>query len=92
MNEINPLSWPWYITGPLLGLFVPALLILNKKQLGVSSGFRAFWAIFTKKPAYFNYDYSKDIWQLLFGFGVLLGSAALLFSYSIPNDIPITQE
>ncbi|TAM93128.1 MAG: YeeE/YedE family protein, partial [Chitinophagaceae bacterium] len=32
--------WPWYIAGPLIGLTVPALLILGNKRLGVSSSLR----------------------------------------------------
>jgi hypothetical protein len=32
--------WPWYIAGPLIGLFVPALLILGNKKFGISSSLR----------------------------------------------------
>ena len=27
--------WPWYIAGPLIGLMVPALLLLSGKTFGV---------------------------------------------------------
>src|ERR1039457_1115473 len=33
-------SWPWYVAGPAIGLFVPALLILGNKVFGVSSSLR----------------------------------------------------
>ena len=32
--------WPWYVAGPLIGLFVPALLLIGKKELGVSGSLR----------------------------------------------------
>lgn len=31
--------WNWYIAGPLIGLFVPAVLIISNKALGISSAF-----------------------------------------------------
>lgn len=91
MAEVSPLSWPWYIAGPLLGMFVPLLIIFTGKQLGVSSGFRAFWSIITKRPAYFNYDYKKDVWQIIFGVGVILGALTLYLSGQVPDNIPINE-
>ncbi|MGB1717716.1 MAG: YeeE/YedE family protein, partial [Candidatus Latescibacterota bacterium] len=32
--------WPWYVAGPLIGLTVPALLLLVGKPFGISSSFR----------------------------------------------------
>ena len=32
--------WTWYVAGPLIGLTVPALLILGNKSFGVSSTMR----------------------------------------------------
>src|SRR6266849_10909423 len=32
--------WPWYIAGPVIGLFVPALLIVGDRMFGVSSSLR----------------------------------------------------
>lgn len=32
--------WPWYIAGPLIGLMVPALLLLSGKTFGVSTSFQ----------------------------------------------------
>jgi len=32
-------SWEWYIAGPILGLFVPALLLIGNKQFGLSQSF-----------------------------------------------------
>lgn len=67
---------PWYIAGPLLGLSVPAMLLLTGKEPGVSSSFRHFCAALpgSNKPAYLRYDVWKDgLWQVLFVVGILLG-------------------
>jgi uncharacterized membrane protein YedE/YeeE len=67
---------PWYISGPLLGLSVPALLLLTGKEPGVSSSFRHACAVLpgAKGIDYFRYDVLKEgLWQILFVLGILLG-------------------
>jgi uncharacterized membrane protein YedE/YeeE len=32
--------WPWYVAGVLIGLTVPALLLLGNKIFGISSNLR----------------------------------------------------
>ena len=39
------ISWPWYIAGPLIGLFVPALLMIGNRMFGVSSNLRHLCSI-----------------------------------------------
>lgn len=67
---------PWYIAGPLLGLFVPAMLLLTGKEPGVSSSFRHACAVLpgARGIEYFRYDVLKEgLWQTLFVVGILLG-------------------
>ena len=76
MNFIEILShpWPWWISGPLLGLMVPVLLIAGNKEFGISSTFRHLCAIATSKPAYLRYDWKKQgAWQLALAMGVVVG-------------------
>ena len=71
-------SWPWYIAGPLIGLFVPALLVAGNKVFGISSNLRHICAaIVPSKVEFFRYDW-KDagLWNLVFLLGVLLGGFA----------------
>jgi len=35
--EVIQNPWPWYVSGPLLGMTVPLLLLSSNKQFGVSS-------------------------------------------------------
>jgi len=39
MEQIQQ-PWPWYVAGILIGLIVPALLILGNKTFGISSNLR----------------------------------------------------
>lgn len=70
---------PWYIAGPLLGLFVPVMLLLTGRDLGVSSSFRHVCSVVLPKNIkakiiYFDYDWrTQGAWQLLFVLGIGLG-------------------
>jgi uncharacterized membrane protein YedE/YeeE len=67
--------WPWYISGPLIGLMVPALLLAGNKSFGVSSNFRHICAAcFPANISYFKYDWKKETWNLFFVAGVAGGS------------------
>jgi len=73
---------PWFIAGPLLGLFVPAMLLLTGKEPGVSSSFRHACAVLpgAKAIEYFNYKVLKEgLWQILFVVGILLGGTLVQF-------------
>ena len=78
--------WPWYVSGPLIGLIVPLLLISSNKQFGVSSVFRHICSS-TKlsKKSYFQYDLKKEYWSFLFVFGIVLAGvfAFQIFDVSI---------
>jgi uncharacterized protein len=67
--------WPWYVAGPLLGLMVPALLLLGNKSFGFSSNLRHICAAcFPGKVAFFRYDWKKvGGWNLAFLGGTLIG-------------------
>ena len=77
MNLIEYISqpWPWYVGGALIGLMVPALLILANRQFGVSSSLQHFCAAaFPGKIAYFRYDWRTDgLWNMVFVTGIIIG-------------------
>ena len=68
-------AWPWYVAGPAIGLFVPALLIVGNAVFGVSSCLRHMCAaVVPSKAEYFRYDWKKTgLWNLLFVLGILAG-------------------
>jgi len=69
--------WPWYVSGPLIGLMVPVLLLLAGKSFGVSSSFRHLGSICsprTKLPYLKNNDWRKQRWNLIFVAGIVIGA------------------
>lgn len=90
MIEIIKQPWAWYVAGPLIGLTVPALLILGNKSFGISSSLRHICA--SCMPAnipFFKYDWKKEIWNLFFVFGIFLGGAIAINLLSNPNPIEV---
>jgi len=88
MKEILSQPWPWYVAGPIIGLTVPALLILGNKTFGISSSLRHICAsCFPANIPFFQYDWKKEIWNLLFVIGIFLG--ALIAVQFFPNPEPI---
>lgn len=69
--------WPWYVAGPLIGLFVPALLLVGNRVFGVSNNLRhACAAIIPGRVAFFRYDWRSDgSWNLTFTLGIVIGGA-----------------
>jgi uncharacterized protein len=74
MMEFLEKPWPWYIAGPLIGLIVPLLLIMGNKSFGISSSLRHICAACVPaKIPFFQYDWKKEIWNLFFVGGILIG-------------------
>lgn len=90
MMEVLRQPWPWYIAGPLIGLTVPALLILGNKSFGISSSLRHICAsCFPANISFFKYDWKKEVWNLFFVFGIFMGGAfAIMALYSL-NPIEV---
>jgi uncharacterized membrane protein YedE/YeeE len=74
IQEILSQPWPWYVAGPLIGLTVPALLVLGNKSFGISSSLRHVCAAcFPANIPFFKYDWKKEAWNLFFVVGILIG-------------------
>ncbi|MBL7757408.1 MAG: YeeE/YedE family protein [Chitinophagaceae bacterium] len=81
--------WPWYVAGPLIGLTVPALLLLGNKTFGISSSLRHICAAcIPAKIPFFRYDWKKEVWNLFFVGGILLGG--IIASVLLNNPEPVT--
>ncbi len=90
MIEFLKQPWAWYVAGPLIGLTVPALLIIGNKSFGISSSLRHICA--SCMPAnipFFKYDWKKEVWNLFFVFGILLGGVVAVNLLSNPNPIEV---
>ena len=90
MIEFIKQPWSWFVAGPLIGLTVPALLILGNKSFGISSSLRHICAACV--PAgipFFKYDWKKEVWNLFFVFGIFLGGAIAINLLANPNPITV---
>ncbi len=85
--------WPWFVAGPMIGLTVPALLILGNKSFGISSSLRHICAACL--PAgipFFQYDWKKEAWNLLFVLGILIGGMLAVTLLADPNELVLAEE
>jgi hypothetical protein len=91
MTSLLTAEWPWYVAGPLIGLFVPTLLIAGNKVFGISSNLRHLCAaIAPGKVEFFRYDWRRaGLWNLVFLAGVLIGGF-LAFHSSAVHDVAIS--
>ena len=88
MMEFLRQPWTWYAAGIIIGLIVPALLILGNKHFGISSNMRHICAAcFPANIPYFKYNWKKEIWNFFFVAGVMIG--ALIAAKLLTNDLPI---
>ncbi len=88
MIEILRQPWPWYISGPLIGLMVPVLLIAGNKTFGISSSLRHICAVcIPAKIPFFTYDWKKEIWNLVLVAGIVIGG--FIAVTLLMNDSPI---
>jgi len=75
MIETLKQPWPWWVTGPLIGLIVPLLLVLGNKIFGLSSSLRHICAAcFPANISFFRYNWKSEVWNLFFAGGILIGA------------------
>ena len=85
--------WPWYLAGPVIGLFVPALLIVGNGVFGVSANLRHLCsAVLPSKLDYFRYDWKRTGgWNLVFVAGILVGGF-FASHWAGPQNVAISEQ
>lgn len=92
MLELITQPWHWSVAGFLIGLTVPTLLFIGNKKFGISSSLRHICAIcIPAKIPFFQYDWKREIWNLFFATGVLLGGIIATQFLRNPNVIVIAE-
>ena len=93
MNIIELVSQPWHwsVSGFMIA-FVMFLLIILGKRFGVSSSFQAFCSIggAGKVIDYFNYDWKKHDWLLMFVVGGIIGGGIAVNFLASPEPVQIS--
>src|SRR5688572_32437359 len=82
--------WPWYVAGPLIGLTVPVLLLIGNKTFGISSSLRHICAACVPANiSFFKYDWKKEIWNLFFVAGIIVGALIITQFFANPNPVEL---
>jgi uncharacterized protein len=90
MLDVIKQPWPWYVAGALIGLTVPALLLLGNKHFGISSSLRHICAAcLPANIPFFKYNWRREVWNLFFVAGVLLGGLVATQLLSNPDPIQV---
>jgi uncharacterized membrane protein YedE/YeeE len=90
MMELLKQPWSWYIAGAIIGLIVPALLILGNKHFGISANLRhACAACFPADIKFFKYEWKKEIWNFFFIGGILIGAVIAVTLLNNPTPIHV---
>ena len=66
--------WPWYVAGPIIAIVMFSLLYFGN-SFGISANFRNLCAVFGagKSCEFFDFDWKKQVWNLVFLGGTLIG-------------------
>lgn len=81
--------WPWYVSGPLIGILVPLMILIGSRSFGISQNLEHLCAITQPKfirVDFFKYDWKPSAWSLVFAAGVLIGG--YLAANTFPNLSP----
>ncbi len=82
--------WPWYVAGPLIGLTIPALLILGNKSFGISSSLRHVCAAcIPANVKFFKYEWKREAWNLFFVAGIFFGGVIAANLLANPEPIQV---
>lgn len=88
MMDLLSQPWPWWVAGLLIGLVVPALLLLGNRHFGISANLRHICAAcLPANIPFFKYDWKKEMWNLFFVGGIMIG--AFIAAVWLKNPDPI---
>lgn len=91
--ELLSKPWPWWAAGIIIGLIVPALLILGNKHFGLSANLRhACAACFPANVKFFKYEWKKEIWNFFFVGGIMAGAVIASTLLANPDPVQVAPE
>lgn len=83
-------TWPWYVSGFLIGLVMLSLIYFGK-SFGMSSNLRTLcsWVGAGKKVAFFNFDWRSQRWNLAVVLGTMIGGFVATHYLSDASNVSI---
>ena len=92
MKELLSAPWPWFVSGPLIGLMVPTLLLLGNKSFGISASLRHICAACIPIDIkYFQYDWKKETWNIMLAAGIIFGGILGGMIFKNPESVQISK-
>lgn len=91
MRDLLLRPWPWYVAGPMLGLFAPLLLWIGNRVFGVSANLRHLCAaVVPGKNPYTSYNWrTAGGWNLAFAAGIVIGGVLAGTVFRNPAPVAI---
>jgi uncharacterized protein len=90
MFETLRQPWPWWAAGIIIGLTVPALLLIGNRHFGLSANLRHICAAcFPANISFFKYDWKKESWNLFFAGGIVIGAVIAATLLADPNPVQV---
>ena len=86
-------TWPWYVSGFLIGMIMICLTYFGK-AFGMSSNLRSLCSMAGagKYVSFFNFDWKSQRWNLVVVLGAMLGGfVAVHFMYD-PSNVDINRK
>lgn len=91
--EIIFQTWPWYISGFIIGIIMLSLIYFGK-SFGMSSNLRSMCSMsgLGKRVRFFDFDWKSQRWNLVVVAGAMLGGFVAVHFMSDPSNVSINPE
>ncbi len=89
MEQLN-LTWPWYVSGFIIGLIMLSLNYFGK-TFGMSSNLRTLCTLAggDKFADFFKFDWKSQIWNLMVVLGAMIGGFVAVHYMSDPSNVAL---
>ncbi|MBF4473779.1 MULTISPECIES: YeeE/YedE family protein [Flavobacterium] len=86
-------TWPWYISGFLIGMVMLSLIYFGK-NFGMSTNLQSLCSMtgLGKRIAYFNFDWKANRWNYVVVLGAMAGGFAAVHFMSDPSNVAINPQ
>jgi uncharacterized membrane protein YedE/YeeE len=83
-------TWPWHVSGFLIGMIMLCLIYFGK-NFGMSSNLRSLCSMsgLGKRVDFFNFDWKAQRWNLVVVAGAMLGGFVAVHFMSDPSNVDI---
>ncbi|WP_035674647.1 YeeE/YedE family protein [Flavobacterium sp. 83] len=83
-------TWPWYVSGFLIGMIMLSLIYFGK-VFGMSSNLRSLCSMAGagKYVSFFNFDWKSQRWNLVVVLGAMLGGFVAVHFMNDPTNVDI---